>query len=55
MFVYASTPEFVSDPFFTRGVSPGVVEKLGSPAYQKTVAADPHFGQYRGILRDRQA
>ena len=50
MFVYASTPEFAADPFFTRGVSAGVVEKLRSPAYQKTIAADPHFDRYRGIF-----
>ena len=50
MFVYATTPEFAGDPFFTRSVSAGVVETLRSPAYQKTIAADPHFGQYRGIF-----
>ncbi len=50
MFVYASSPEFAADPFFTRGVSAGVVEKLRSPAYQKTIAADPHFDRYRGIF-----
>jgi hypothetical protein len=31
MFVYADTPAFVSDPFFTRSVSANVIETLKSP------------------------
>lgn len=50
MFIYGSTPDFARDPFFTRGVSAGVVEKLRSPAYQKTIAADPHLGRYRDFF-----
>jgi imidazolonepropionase-like amidohydrolase len=50
MFVYGSTPPFTSDPFFTRGVSPGIAETLRSPSYQKSIAADPHFGEYRGFF-----
>ena len=50
MFVYASTPEFVNDPFFVRGVSPAVVQTLKSAQYQKSIAADPHFDRYRGFF-----
>jgi len=50
MFVYAKTPEFAGDPFFTRGVSAGVVETLRSPTYQKTMASDPHMDRYPAFL-----
>jgi imidazolonepropionase-like amidohydrolase len=50
MFIYGSTPEFAGDAFFTRGVSAAVAAKLRSPEYQSTVAADPHFGQYRDFF-----
>jgi imidazolonepropionase-like amidohydrolase len=50
MFVYAKTPAFASDPFFTRGVSAGVVQTLRSAAYQKTAAADPHMPEYPKFL-----
>ncbi len=46
MFVYAKTPPFASDPFFTRGVSPAVLTMLKSPEYQKSITADPHFDKY---------
>ena len=49
-FVYAKTPKFVSDPFFTRSVSPKVVATLKSAEYQKEVAADPDFARLPGIL-----
>ena len=52
MFVYAKTPPFAGDPFFTRGVSAGVVETLRSPAYQKTAGADPHMDAYPGFLEN---
>jgi imidazolonepropionase-like amidohydrolase len=50
LFVYANTPAFVSDPFFTRSVSAGVVQMLRSPSYQKSIASDPHFAEYRGFF-----
>lgn len=50
MFVYAKTPPFANDPFFTRGVSPEVVRTLKSPEYQKAQAADPHFAHYAEFL-----
>jgi imidazolonepropionase-like amidohydrolase len=52
MFAYAKTPDFAGDPFFTRGVSAGVVQTLRSPAYQKTMAADPHMKLYPGFLEN---
>jgi imidazolonepropionase-like amidohydrolase len=50
MYVYAKTPEFASDPFFTRGVPASVIETLKSPTYQKTIASDPHFDRYQGFF-----
>ena len=50
MFVYASTPEFVNDPFFVHGVSPAVIQTLKSAQYQKTITADPHFDRYRSFF-----
>ena len=50
MFIYASTPPFADDPFFTRGVSADVVKTLKSPDYQKTIAKDPDFPEYRGFF-----
>ncbi len=54
MFVYAKTPPFASDPFFTRGVSASVVSTLKNPEYQKTMAADPHFAHYREFLENAE-
>jgi imidazolonepropionase-like amidohydrolase len=50
MFIYASTPPFADDPFFTRGVQASVVQTLKSPAYQKTISQDPDFSEYRGFF-----
>lgn len=41
-FTYAKPPAWLSDPFFTRGVSPDVIKTLSSPG-QKAVGADPRF------------
>jgi imidazolonepropionase-like amidohydrolase len=54
MFVYGETPSFANDPFFTRGVSPKVVETLKSPAYQAKIRSDPDFSQYKGFLETAQ-
>jgi len=43
---YAKTPEFLSDPFFTRSVSPDVLATLRSVEYQKKVASDPNLPKY---------
>ncbi len=50
MFVYAGTPRFIGDPFFTRGVSQAVIDTLQSPAYQKTISSGPHFNEYPAFL-----
>jgi len=50
MFAYGKTPPFISDPFFTGGVSAKVVGTLKNPDYQKKQAADPHFAHYREFL-----
>jgi imidazolonepropionase-like amidohydrolase len=50
MFAYGKTPAFTNDPFFTAGVSAGVVKTLKSPEYQAKIAADPHFSRYPGFL-----
>lgn len=51
MFVYGQTPPFANDPFFTRSISPAVLAKLKSPAYQATIRSDPDFSMYPGFLR----
>ena len=43
---YATTPPFLNDPFFTRGTTPDVLATLGSPEYQKKMAADPNLQRY---------
>src|SRR6266853_3944689 len=50
MFVYAKAAPFLGDPFFTRGVSAKTLTTLKSPAYQKTIAADPDFQKYAGFF-----
>jgi len=50
MFVYARPAPFLGDPFFTRGVSPAVIETLGSPAYGESVSSGPHFKEYAAFL-----
>jgi imidazolonepropionase-like amidohydrolase len=50
MFIYAGTPPFLSDPFFTRGVSPAAIKTLRSPAYRETISSGPHFKEYPAFL-----
>jgi imidazolonepropionase-like amidohydrolase len=50
MFVYGSTPRFISDPFFLRSVSAKTAGTLKSSEYQTTARSDPHFAQYPEIL-----
>jgi len=49
-FVFGTPAPFLNDPFFTRSVSPQVVQTLGSKEYQAKIAADPDFGKYPGFL-----
>jgi imidazolonepropionase-like amidohydrolase len=50
MFIYGDTPAFAGDPFFTRSVTASVIQTLKNPAYQKSIASDPHFADYRGLF-----
>jgi imidazolonepropionase-like amidohydrolase len=47
---YAKTAPFLSDPFFTRAVSPGVLSTLQNPDYQKKIASDPYFPRHAESL-----
>jgi imidazolonepropionase-like amidohydrolase len=50
MFVYAQTPAFVSDPFFTRSVSPQVLSELKSPKHQQGAREEHGFAQFPQYL-----
>jgi imidazolonepropionase-like amidohydrolase len=50
LFIYAKTPDFISDPFFTRDVSADVIKTLSSPEYQAKAVADPNLEKYRQAL-----
>jgi imidazolonepropionase-like amidohydrolase len=47
---YAKTPDFIADPFFTRGVTPDVLNILRSPQNQQKAASDPNLAKYRQSL-----
>jgi imidazolonepropionase-like amidohydrolase len=47
---YASTPAFLSDPFFTRAVGADVLNTLRNPEYQKKIATDPNLAKYSESL-----
>jgi imidazolonepropionase-like amidohydrolase len=49
-YVYARTPDFVTDPFFGRGVSESTLQTLKDPAYQQRFAADPDLARYQAML-----
>jgi imidazolonepropionase-like amidohydrolase len=50
VFVYARTPQFVDDPFFTRGVSEKTIATLKDAAYRKRFASNPDTFKYEGFL-----
>ena len=50
-FIFAKPGPLLDDPFFTRGVSQGVLAILRSPAYQNKAAADPDYAKYPGFLQ----
>jgi imidazolonepropionase-like amidohydrolase len=54
VFVYANGPDFLSDPFFTRSVSPDVVTTLKSAAYQKSVRDNPNFSRLPHYLENAE-
>jgi imidazolonepropionase-like amidohydrolase len=49
-YVYARTPDFVTDPFFSRAVSELTLQTLKDPAYQQRFAADPDLPRYEAML-----
>ncbi len=55
MFAYGSTPEFASDPFFTRGVSAKTLELIKSPERQKTQASNPNFKKFPAFFETAKA
>jgi len=55
MFAYGSTPEFASDPFFTRGVSARTLELIKSPERQKTQASNPNFKKFPAFFENAKA
>lgn len=50
MFAFGTPSPFLTNPFFTRGVSPGAVKLLASAERQKTVASGPNFKRYPAFL-----
>src|SRR5690242_17723395 len=50
-FIFAKPGSLLDDAFFTRGISPDVLDTLRSPAYQKKMAADPDYAKYPGFLK----
>lgn len=50
LFIFAKRPDFLSDPFFTRGVSPEVLKTLASAEYEQKIASDPNLEKYREAL-----
>ena len=46
-YVYASEPEFFSDPFFTKAVDPAVLEQLKDPERQQSVASNRAANLYQ--------
>jgi imidazolonepropionase-like amidohydrolase len=47
LFAYAAGPEWLNDPFFTKGVTPEVLREVTDGAFQKRQAADPNLGAHR--------
>lgn len=47
LFSYASGPEWLNHPFFTKGVTPEIVRELTNGAFQKRQASDPNIDFHR--------
>jgi imidazolonepropionase-like amidohydrolase len=54
LFAFAKPSPMLQDEFFTRGLSPKVVETLRSPEYQAKQRADHDFDKYPGFLEMAQ-
>lgn len=50
MFEWGGPSRWLTDPFFTSGVSAGAVTLLASPERQKTVSSGPNFKKYPPFL-----
>lgn len=53
-FTYTKLP-FLDDPFFSRGVTPAVLQELKSDARQKKLAAAPNFSKYQSVFDNAMA
>src|SRR6185369_13784496 len=49
-YVYAESPKFLDDPFFTRSVSAKVIEGVRSAQYVNRIKNDPEFPRYHALL-----
>ena len=49
-YVYAESPAFLDDPFFTRSVSAKVIEGVRSPQYVNRIKNDPELPRYHALL-----
>ena len=47
LFVYASSPSWLDDPFFAKCTTPEVIRELKSEAFKKQQASDPDFERNR--------
>ena len=55
IFTFASTPPFINDPFFDRGVSPDTIATLKSTAFhQQMIKADPEYEKFHQFLKTAQ-
>jgi imidazolonepropionase-like amidohydrolase len=54
LFAFAKPGPLLSDPFFTRALSPAVLETLRSPEYQARLRGDHDFDKYPGFLEMAQ-
>ena len=50
MVAYGDPAALLNDPFFTRSLSPQVIEKLSSPSYQQGIRSNPDFSKYPQFL-----
>jgi len=50
LIMYSKTPDFIHDPFFTRGISADTLKTLSSPEYQAKLSSDPNIEKYRSGL-----
>jgi len=49
-YIYAESPKFLDDPFFTRSVSAKVIDSIRSPQYVNRIKSDPELPRYHGLL-----